>query len=70
MCPCPEEIFRRSVTKLEYVDAETLVSSSQDGTMRALVVAIGAQKEELDGGSFALPKKVLRSSVPHTSSPR
>ena len=37
---------------LEYVDPETLVSSSEDGTMRVWSVATGAQKEELDGGSF------------------
>jgi len=41
-----------SVTKLEYVDEETLVSGSEDGTMRVWSVATGAQKEELDGGSF------------------
>ena len=46
------EFFRRSVTKLEYVDEETLVSGSEDGTMRVWSVATGAQKEELDGGSF------------------
>ena len=51
-----EEIFRRSVTKLEYVDAETLVSGSEDGTMRVWSVATGAHKEELDGGSFAFSK--------------
>jgi hypothetical protein len=38
------------------VDAETLVSSSEDGTMRVWNVATGAQKEELDGGSFAFSK--------------
>ena len=46
------EFFRSSVTKLEYVDEETLVSGSTDGTMRVWSVATGAQKEELDGGSF------------------
>ncbi len=46
------EFFRSSVTKLEYVDEETLVSGSEDGTMRVWSVATGAQKEELDGGSF------------------
>jgi len=51
-----QEIFRRSVSKLEYVDAETLVSSSEDGTMRVWSVATGAQQEELDGGSFAFSK--------------
>jgi hypothetical protein len=45
-----------SVTKLEYMDAETLVSSSKDGTMRVWSVATGAQKEELDGGRFAFSK--------------
>ena len=40
------------MTKLEYVDEETLVSGSEDGTMRVWSVATGAQKEELDGGSF------------------
>ena len=51
-----EEFFRRSVTKVEYVDAETLVSGSEDGTMRVWSVATGAHKEELDGGSFAFSK--------------
>ena len=51
-----EEIFRRSVTKLEYVDAVTLVSGSEDGTMRVWSVDTGAHKEVLDGGSFAFSK--------------
>ena len=38
------------------MDAETLVSCSADGTMRAWSVATGAQKEGLDGGSFAFSK--------------
>ncbi len=38
------------------MDAETLVSGSEDGTMRVWSVATGAQKEELDGGSFAFSK--------------
>jgi WD40 repeat protein len=38
------------------VDAETLLSGSEDGTMRVWSVATGAQKEELDGGSFAFSK--------------
>ena len=38
------------------MDAETLVSSSENGTMRVWSVATGAQKEELDGGSFAFSK--------------
>ena len=41
---------------LEYVDPETLVSSREDGTMRVWSVATGAQKEELDGGSFDFSK--------------
>jgi hypothetical protein len=47
------EIVRRPVTKLEYVDEETLVSGSEDGTMRVWSVATGTQKEELDGEGFA-----------------
>jgi hypothetical protein len=43
-------------TKLEYVDAKTLVSSSEDGTMRVWSVHTGAPKEELDRGSFAFSK--------------
>ena len=50
------EIFRRPVTKLEYVDEETLVSGSEDGTMRVWSVDTGEQKEDLDGGSFAFSK--------------
>ncbi len=46
------KIFRSSITKLEYVDAETLLSSSEDGTMRVWSVT-GAPKKELDGGNFA-----------------
>ena len=33
-----------------------MVSSSEDGTMRVWSVVTGAQKEELDGGSFAFSK--------------
>ena len=50
------EIFRRPVTKLEYVDEETLVSGSEDGTMRVWSVATGTQKEELDGEDFPFSK--------------
>jgi WD40 repeat protein len=49
-------MFRSSVTKLEYVDAETLLSGSEDGTMRVWSVDTGEQKEDLDGGSFAFSK--------------
>ena len=56
------EVFRSSVSKLEYVDEETLVSGSEDGTMRVWSAAIGAQKEELDGGSFVFSKD---SSLDH-----
>ena len=38
------------------MDAETLISGSEDGTMRVWSVATGAQKEELDGGSSAFSK--------------
>ncbi len=38
------------------MDAETLVSGSEDGTMRVWSAATGAQMEELDGGSFAFSK--------------
>jgi hypothetical protein len=51
-----QEIFRTSATKLEYVDAETLISCSEDGTVRVWSVATGSPKEELDGGSFAFSK--------------
>jgi hypothetical protein len=57
-----EEFFRNSVKKVEYVDAETLVSGSQDGTMRVWSVATSAQKEELDGVSFVFSKD---SSLEH-----
>jgi hypothetical protein len=50
------EIFRGPVTKLEYVDEETLVSGSEDGTMRVWSVATGTQKEELDGEDFPFSK--------------
>ena len=33
-----------------------MLSSSEDGTMRVWSVATGAQKEELDGGSFDFSK--------------
>ena len=33
-----------------------MVSGSEDGTMRVWSAATGAQKEELDGGSFAFSK--------------
>ena len=35
-----------------------MVAGSEDGTMRAWSVATGAQKEELDGGSFAFSKDI------------
>ena len=44
------------------MDAETLVSRSTDGTVRVWSVTTGAQKEELDGGSFAFSKD---SSLDH-----
>jgi WD40 repeat protein len=57
-----EEFFRSSVTNVEYVDAETLVSGSEDGRMSVWSVATSAQKEELDGGSFVFSKD---SSLEH-----
>jgi hypothetical protein len=51
------------------VDAETLVSSSEDGTMRSWSVDTGTPKEQLDGGSFAFSKdstsghKVVKYSI-------
>ena len=38
------------------MDAETLVSGSEDGTMRVWSLATGIQKEEFDRGSFAFSK--------------
>ena len=38
------------------MDAETLLSGSEDGTMRVWSVDTGEQKEELDGVSFAFSK--------------
>ncbi len=38
------------------MDANTFLTSSKDGTMRAWSVATGAPNEELDGGSFAFSK--------------
>ena len=49
-------MFRSSVTKVKFVDSETLLSGSKDGTVRVWSVATGAQKEELDEGSFAFSK--------------
>jgi len=51
-----EEFFRRPVTKLEYVDEETLVSDSEDDTMRVWSVVTGTQKEDLDGEGFVFSK--------------
>ena len=45
------------------MDAETLVSCSEDGTVRVWSVATGAPTEELDPGSFAFSKD---SSSEHT----
>jgi hypothetical protein len=57
-----EEFFRSRVTKLEYVDEKTLVSSSEDGTMRVWSVDTGAPNGELDRGSFVFSKE---SSLEH-----
>ncbi len=45
------------------MDEKTLVSSSEDGTIRVWSVATGAQKEELHGGTFAFSKSTLEQKV-------
>jgi len=42
----------RPVTQVEFSDAGTLVSASEDGTTRFWDVATGAQKEEMPGEHF------------------
>ena len=59
----------QEITNPEYVDTETLVSCSEDGTMRVWSVTNGAQKEEFDGEGFAFSKdssseqKVVKYSI-------
>ena len=44
------------VTQLEFIDADTVVSSSDDGTTRAWDVATGTQKAEFEGDKFSFTK--------------
>jgi len=45
-----------AVTQVEFSDAGTVVSASDDGTTRFWDVATGAQKEEMPGEQFAFSK--------------
>ena len=45
-----------SVTQVEFIDADTVVSSSDDGTTRAWDVATGTQKAEFEGDKFSFTK--------------
>ena len=45
-----------SVTQVEFIDADTVVSSSNDGTTRAWDVATGTQKAEFEGDKFSFTK--------------
>ena len=44
------------VTQVEFIDADTVVSSSHDGTTRAWDVATGTQKAEFEGDTFSFTK--------------
>ena len=44
------------VTQVEFIDADTVVSSSSDGTTRAWDVATGTQKAEFEGDKFSFTK--------------
>ena len=44
------------VTQVEFIDADTVVSSSHDGTTRAWDVATGTQKAEFEGDKFTFTK--------------
>ena len=44
------------VTQVEFIDADTVVSSSRDGTTRAWDVATGTQKAEFEGNKFSFTK--------------
>ena len=44
------------VTQVEFIDADTVVSSSRDGTTRAWDVATGKQKAEFKGDKFYFTK--------------
>ena len=45
-----------SVTQVEFIDADTVVSSSRDGTTRAWDVATGTQKAEFEGDKFSFTR--------------
>ena len=45
-----------SVTQVEFIDADTVVSSSNDGTTCAWDVATGTQKAEFEGDKFSFTK--------------
>ena len=45
-----------SVNQVEFIDADTVVSSSDDGTTRAWDVATGTQKAEFEGDKFSFTK--------------
>ena len=44
------------VTQVEFIDADTVVSSSNDGTTRAWDVATGTYKAEFEGDKFSFTK--------------
>ena len=44
------------VTQVEFIDADTVVTSSADGTTRAWDVATGTQKPEFEGDKFSFTK--------------
>ena len=44
------------VTQVEFIDADTVVSSSDDGTTRAWDVATGTYKAEFEGDKFSFTK--------------
>ena len=44
------------VTQVEFIDADTVVSSSDDGTTRAWDVATGTYKAEFEGDKFTFTK--------------
>ena len=44
------------VTQVEFIDTDTVVSSSNDGTTRAWDVATGTQKAEFEGDKFSFTK--------------
>ena len=44
------------VRQVEFIDADTVVSSSNDGTTRAWDVATGTQKAEFEGDKFSFTR--------------